>query len=63
MVRGTWDAMKWLLATYPAPVLREFIQQRGVRTLPPKVLAFWALVSGADVTITPGGARPRWLDA
>lgn len=62
MTRGTWEAMKWLLAAYAPSVIREYLEQRGARTLPPSVLAFWALMSDAEVEILPGGGRPRWVD-
>ena len=63
MSRGTWEAMKWLLATYSAAAIRDYLESGGARTLPPKMLAFWALMSDADVTIASGGGRPRWADA
>lgn len=60
MVRGNWEAMQWLLATYDAAILRAFVEGRGRRVLPPDALAFWALMSDAKVPIPTGGARPRW---
>jgi hypothetical protein len=57
---GTWDAMKWLLATYPVVTIREFLESPHGRALPPNVVAFWALMSGANVTIERGALRPEW---
>lgn len=60
MVRGNWEAMRWLLATYDAPALRAFVEGRGRKVVPPEALAFWALMSDARVDIAGGGGRPRW---
>ncbi|HEY4180402.1 MAG TPA: hypothetical protein VGM90_26345 [Kofleriaceae bacterium] len=62
MVRGTWAAMKWLLAAYPAVTIRKFLESSRGRALPPEVIAFWALMSDANVPIERGGGRPRWVD-
>ena len=60
MVRGNWEAMRWLLATYDPPALRAFVEGRGRKVVPPEALAFWALMSDAQVAIPGGGGRPRW---
>jgi hypothetical protein len=59
MTRGRWEAMQWLLAAYPTDAIRAFVEQ-AQGTLPPSVLAFWALVSDAKVTIPVSGGRPTW---
>jgi hypothetical protein len=59
MTRGTWEAMQWLLATYAIETIRAFVEE-AQSTLPPNVLAFWALVSDAKVTVRAGGGRPTW---
>jgi hypothetical protein len=59
MTRGTWVAMQWLLATYAIEAIRAFVEE-AQSTLPPNVLAFWALVSDAKVTVRAGGGRPAW---
>lgn len=60
MSRGTWEAMRWLLATYSAAAIREFVEAQGQKVLTPEVLAFWSLMSDARVVIPTGGGRPRW---
>lgn len=59
MARGDWSAMRWARATYSSEVLADFLRRKGHR-LPPRDLAYWALVAGIDVTIPAGGARPAW---
>ncbi len=63
MSRGTWEAMRWLLGVYPAALLREFVEDHGIRVLTPRSLAFWALMTDADVELRPGGGRPAWAGA
>lgn len=60
MTRGTWEAMKWLRARYSREAMRAFVTEEGARRLPPRDRAYWALVSGAQVSETPGGGRPKW---
>ena len=63
MSRGTWEAMRWLLGAYPASALREFVEQVGSRVLSPRALAFWALMTDADVEVPQGDGRPAWAGA
>ena len=60
MTRGTWEAMQWLRRTYAREVLADFVLTMGARKLPPRDLAYWALVADVSVPAEPGGARPRW---
>ena len=63
MSRGTWDAMTWLRRRYEQAVLAEFVRRRGPRVLPPRDLAYWALVTGVELARgepDAGGGRPRW---
>lgn len=63
MNRGSWEAMQWLQRAYPAATIRDYVQTRGATTLTPQVLAYWALVSDADVDVPTGGGRPKWAGA
>jgi hypothetical protein len=60
MSRGTWDAMKWLRATYPRSALADFVCGEGGRRLSPRDRAYWALVCDVRVDVGPGGGRPSW---
>ena len=44
MERGTLDDMRWLLSTFGRDRLREFLEERGRRVLPPRELRFWSRV-------------------
>lgn len=46
MERGTWETMQWLRKTYSNEELREFIEKKGVRLLPPRELNYWAFICG-----------------
>ena len=63
MVRGTWDAMRWLRATYSREALSAFLVSRGVRVLAPRELAYWALVTDTALPVATGGGRPKWAGA
>jgi hypothetical protein len=60
MTRGSWEAMKWLRARYPRETLAAYLREHGVKRLPPRDLAYWALVTDVDLPSKPGGARPSW---
>ena len=60
MVRGTWEAMRWLRRTYPAHELADFLRRKGERALPPRERAYWALVAGCELPAARGGGRPAW---
>jgi hypothetical protein len=60
MSRGTWEAMKWLRATYPQVELAEFVRTQGARKLSPRDRAYWGLVCGVEIDAGPGGGRPGW---
>jgi hypothetical protein len=60
MTRGSWEAMQWLRRRYPRGVIAEFVKTFGTRRLPPRDLAYWALISDVVVEPQPGGARPKW---
>jgi len=59
MLRGGWDAMRWLRRTYPPEVLAGFLERRGSR-LPPRERAYWSIVAGVATEQVPGGGRPSW---
>ena len=59
MSRGTWEAMKWLRATYPKPSPRSS-GNRGRDDSRRAILAYWALVCDVDVAVKTGGGRPSW---
>ncbi|HEY2517983.1 MAG TPA: hypothetical protein VGI39_44235 [Polyangiaceae bacterium] len=61
MSRGTWEAMKWLRATYPRERLADFVRTEGARRLAARDLAYWALICDVDVSAGAGGGRPRWV--
>lgn len=63
MLRGGWDAMRWLREAYPTDVLADFLRRRGARRLPPRELAYWALMTGVEVSVPEGGGRPAWAGA
>jgi hypothetical protein len=60
MSRGSWEAMKWLRASYSREQLAAFVRTQGARRLSPRDLAYWALVCGVDAHIGVGGGRPSW---
>jgi hypothetical protein len=60
MSRGSWDAMKWLRATFPRAALADFVRGDGGRRLAPRDRAYWALVCDVHVDVGPGGGRPSW---
>ncbi len=59
MTRGGRLAMSWLRQTYSRETLRDFILRRGTR-LPPRELAYWALIAGVETGVPQGGGRPSW---
>jgi hypothetical protein len=60
MTRGTWEAMQWLRARYSRESIADFLRTQGAKRLPPRDLAYWALVADVELPSTPGGGRPRW---
>jgi hypothetical protein len=60
MSRGTWEAMRWLRATYSSEEIRDFVQRRGDR-LSPRDRAYWSVVAGLPRVQEAGGGRPPWL--
>lgn len=60
MLRGGWDAMRWLRATYPPAALASYLERKGRQRLPPRELAYWSLIAGLPDDPLPGGGRPRW---
>ena len=60
MSRGSWEAMKWLRASYPPEELADFVRREGSRRLSPRDLAYWALMCGVDAKVGTGGGRPAW---
>lgn len=60
MSRGTWEAMRWLRATYTEAELADFVRKEGLRRLTPRDRAYWALVCGVELDPGPGGGRPSW---
>jgi hypothetical protein len=59
MSRGTWDAMRWLRATFDNTVLVDFLRRKGQR-LAPRERAYWQLVTGVGGEQVTGGGRPAW---
>lgn len=59
MARGTWDAMRWLRATYDTREIADFLGRKGGR-LTPRDRAYWSLVTRAALPQAPGGGRPAW---
>jgi hypothetical protein len=59
MVRGGWEAMKWLRRTFDRDQIASFLKRRGSR-LPPRELAYWATMIGIEVPVSPSGGRPPW---
>lgn len=59
MARGTWPAMRWLIARFEKAQLADFLQRRGDR-LAPRNRAFWSLIADVPYQATPGGGRPPW---
>ena len=58
MTRGTWEAMLWLRSRYSRDAIADFVRAEGVRKLPPRDLAYWALLTDVDVPASSGGGRP-----
>lgn len=46
MTRGSWDDMRWLLASEERTRLAAYLERRGSRVLPPRALRFWCLAAG-----------------
>lgn len=59
MARGTWDAMRWLRATFDEAELASFLERKGHR-LAPRERAYWRLVAGLPPDDARGGGRPSW---
>ena len=59
MLRGGWEPMRWLRATYSCDLLRDFLERKGTR-IPPRERAYWSLVSGGAPVVEIGGGRPSW---
>jgi hypothetical protein len=59
MSLGDWRTMGWLRMRYSVTVLADFVRRKGHR-LPPRELAYWALVTGVRADIPTGGGRPAW---
>lgn len=57
MERGSWDDMRWLVATFGRARLAAYLRERGQRVLPPRELRFWSLVSGIPEPIADGWVR------
>lgn len=59
MTRGNWQAMRWLVRTFPGRQLSDFLARKGER-LPPRERAFWSLIAGRTGVQECGGGRPTW---
>lgn len=57
MLRGLLEDMRWLLATFGRDRLRDFLEERGRRVLPPRELRFWCTICG-----TPRDDADAWVD-
>ena len=51
MERGGWESMRWLLGAYQRSELREFLERRGRRVLPPRELRFWSWATGVPDSV------------
>jgi hypothetical protein len=51
MERGGWESMRWLLRVCQKSELREFLEHRGRRVLPPRELRFWSWATGVPEPI------------
>jgi hypothetical protein len=60
MSRGTWEAMRWLRATYTVHEMADFLRRRGTR-LSPRDRAYWSSIAGLPRIQDTGGGRPPWL--
>jgi len=60
MLRGGWDAMRWLRAVYPTTTLQSYLIRKGRDRLSPRELAYWSLITGLPDDAAPGGGRPPW---
>lgn len=56
MERGGWESMCWLLSVYRRTQLREYLENRGHRVLPPRELRFWSWV-----TAVPQPVATSWV--
>jgi hypothetical protein len=59
MVRGNWQAMRWLVRTFSVSDLAAFLARKADR-LPPRERAFWSMMADLPRVSVPGGARPSW---
>jgi len=59
MSRGTWDAMRWLRASFDDRTLADFLARKRQR-LAPRERAYWELVVGVRGEQALGGGRPSW---
>ena len=59
MLRGDWAAMRWLVQTFTADTLADFLARKQDR-LPPRERAFWSLIAGRPRVLDAGGGRPSW---
>lgn len=70
MSRGTWEAMCWLRGRYTREQIGAYVLGEGARRVPPRDLAYWALVAGVEPPPStsgeqtspsrPRGGRPWW---
>ena len=45
---GSLTAVRWSLETYGTERVKQFLRERGVRTLSRKTLSFWTLLLGVE---------------
>lgn len=45
---GTLAAARWALQTYGSERIKDFLRERGVRTLSRKTLSFWTFLLGLE---------------
>jgi hypothetical protein len=57
MERGGWASMRWLLEAYQRSELREFLEKRGRRVLPPRELRFWSWATGVPDPVAASWVR------
>ena len=51
MIRGGWEVMAWLKKSVGLERIREFLETRGRRVLPPRELRYWSFLCSIDESV------------
>ena len=54
--RGSWEQVRWLLATYGQVQVAEWVRRHGFRLLSKRSFALWRLVLGIEDYVAPAWA-------